>query len=99
MTFDIPYEKSSGIAKLARLVCLLCPIWGPFLGWARFAAAIIWTRTASTWLIVLALGLMAAGPFPFATEFLRTLLIPPVVVVLATLSRLFRGREEGVVVI
>jgi hypothetical protein len=46
--------------------------------------------------MVLALGLIVAAGCPLATEFFRTLFGPAVV--LATLSRLFLGLEEGVVV-
>ncbi len=51
----------------------------------------------SVWLIVFALGLIVAAPFELATEPFRTL--PGPAVLLAALSRRFRGLEEGVVVI
>ena len=67
------------------------------LGAEEFAAAIIPIVAPSTWLIVLALGLMLLFP-PFATEFLRILLVPaPAPLVLSLL--VFRGRGAGVVVI
>ncbi len=47
--------------------------------------------------MVFALGLIDAAPCPFATEPFRTL--PGPAVLLAALSRLFLGLEEGVVVI